>query len=110
MIAKNTTSLHLAVKICNKEIAENIITNGANVNAKDIIEWTPLHYAVQTDQKEIIELLIAKGADVNAKNNNGRTPLDIATNPENLFKTEEFIELLRKHGGKTSKELKTEGK
>ena len=110
MIAKNTTSLHLSVERCNKEIAENIINNGANVNAKDIIEWTPLHYAVQTDQKEIIELLIAKGADVNAKNNNGRTPLDIATNPENLFKTEEFIELLRKHGGKTSKELKTEGK
>ena len=77
MIAKNTTSLHLAVERCSKEIAENIITNGANVNAK---------------------------------NNNGRTPLDIATNPENLFKTEEFIELLRKHGGKTSKELKTEGK
>ena len=108
MIAKNTTSLHLAVERCNKEIAENIITNGANVNAKDRFDNTPLHYAVQTDQKEIIELLIAKGADVNAKNNNGRTPLDLATNPENLFKTEEFLELLRKHGGKTSKELKTE--
>ena len=109
MIAKNTTSLHLSIEKCNNEIAENIITNGANVNAKDIIEWTPLHYAVQTDQKEIIELLIAKGADVNAKNNNGRTPLDIATNPENLFKTEEYIELLRKHGGKMAYELKAEG-
>ena len=110
MIAKNTTSLHLAVKSYNKEISENIITNGANVNAKDIIEWTPLHYAAQTGQKEIIELLIAKGADVNAKNNNGRTPLDIATNPEKLFKSEEFIELLRKHGAKTGDELKAEGK
>ena len=113
MIAKNTTSLHFAVERCNKEIAENIITNGANVNAKDIIEWTPLHYAVQTDQKEIIELLIAKGADVNAKNNNGRTPLDMVFIKTKISLTKrrrsEIAELLGKHGGKTKKELEAAG-
>ena len=110
MIAKNTTSLHLAVERCNKEIAENNITNGANVNAKDIIEWTPLHYAVQTDQKEIIELLIAKGADVNARIEDGGsykgvTPLDLAISR----KQTETTDLLRKHGGKTAEELKAAG-
>jgi len=55
----------------------------------------------------VAELLIAKGADVNAKmdvnaNVNGETPLDEADG--------ETADLLRKHGGKTGEELKTEGK
>ena len=54
--------------------------------------------------KEIIELLIAAGADVNAKTKRGETPLDWAK------KYPETADLLRKHGGKTGEELKTEGK
>ena len=55
-------------------------------------------------------LLIANGADVNAKDEDGLTPLDIATHPENPNDTDEIADLLRKHGGKTSAELKAEGK
>ena len=55
-------------------------------------------------------LLIANGADVNAKDEDGLTPLDIATHPENPNDTDEIADLLRKHGGKTSEELKAEGK
>ena len=54
-------------------------------------------------------LLIANGADVNAKDEDGLTPLDIATHPENPNDTDEIADLLRKHGGKTSAELKAEG-
>ena len=54
--------------------------------------------------KEVVELLIAKGADVNAKGWDGRTPVDYA------IRKEEIADLLRKHGGKTAKELKAEGK
>ena len=53
---------------------------------------------------EIIELLIANGADVNAKNNGGKTPLDWAAWKKEIAK------LLRKHGGKTTEELKAKGK
>jgi ankyrin repeat protein len=52
--------------------------------------------------KEIAELLIAAGADVNTKDDRGDTPLDWADG--------ETADLLRKHGGKTGKELKAEGK
>jgi len=57
-------------------------------------------------QKEIAELLIAEDANVNAKGTGGRTPLNTAI----IFGRKEIEDLLRKHGGKTKRELKAEGK
>jgi cytohesin len=65
-----------------------------------------LQLAAHGGHKEIAELLIAAGADVNAKDDDGDTPLDQAI----LDKQPETADLLRKHGGKTAKELRAEGK
>ena len=100
------TPLHIAAEEGHKEIAELLIAEGADVNAKSEADATPLHYAASWGGKEIVELLIAAGADVNAKNDNGNTPLDWAI----LRKHTETADLLRKHGGKTAEELKAEGK
>ena len=71
---------------------------------------------------ELVELLIASDADVNAKLQNGKTSLDLAIDTINgdiylhppnspAFDTyHKIADLLRKHGGKTSEELKAEGK
>ena len=56
--------------------------------------------------KGLVELLIAQGAEVNAENTYNRTPLDRAEENE----LTEIVELLRKHGGKTRKELREERK
>ena len=86
-----------------KEIAEALIDAGADVNATGFASQTPLHSAANI---EIVELLISKGADVNATDRYGNTPLDEAIDYENT----KTADLLRKHGGKTSSELKAEGK
>ena len=79
--------------------------NNIDVNAADVLDKTALHYAAAEDHKEIAELLIGKGADVNAKNEKDETPLDCGTKN----KRSKISDLLRKHGGKTSEELKAAG-
>jgi ankyrin repeat protein len=109
------------------EPAKQAIADGADVNAKGERGLTPLHFAVvaalDSGDNKVIELLIANGADVNAKDDSGLTPLDsvkrlseAATLVKRLRelqgKTDDIpvADLLRKHGGKTAKELKAEGK
>ncbi len=91
-----------AAKDGNIAAVKQAITDGANVNTKDADAWTPLFFATGLRHKELVALLIAKGADVNAKDKFGETPIGWAD--------AETDELLRKHGGKTAKELKAEGK
>ena len=131
------TPLHFAKT---KEIADLLISKGADVNAKEAKNRiTPLHWAAWRGRKEIAELLIAKGADLNTKNKDGGTPLHNAAwkghveiakllivknadvNAKDVEgqtpldwaeeeKHKEIADLLRKHGGKTGEELKAEGK
>ena len=100
-------SLLNAVSRSHKEIVELLIAKGADVNVRDLFGRALLHFS---KTKEITELLISAGADVNAKNETGavkgETPLDFAIHNDET----EIADLLRKHGGKTKKELKAEGK
>ena len=108
--AGGVTPLHQAALRGNKEVAELLIANGADVNEMSKFGDTLLHFAAFGGHKEIVELLIAEGADVNAMNNDGETPLDEATDSDHLNDTAETADVLRKHGGKTWKELEAEGK
>ena len=77
---------------------------GTDVDTRDDVNgWTPLHFAAVDGHKEVAELLITKGASVNAKDKDGRTPLDLAK------PYPEIADLIRKHGGKTKKELEAAG-
>jgi len=57
------------------EIVKLLISNGADVNAKDSTGYTPLMYAIWSEKTETAKLLINNGADVNAKDSTGYTPL-----------------------------------
>ena len=82
------------------EVVELLINNEVDVNAKDKYGCTPLHDAAEYSHLEIAEMLINRAPDMNALDNNGATPFDLANG--------ETADLIRKHGGKTGKELKAE--
>ena len=95
----------------NIEVVKQQLAAGADVHAKLKDGTTPLHPAAAWGQKEIVKLLIAEGADVNAKSDFGGTPLDWAEVVEDWHVSEDIVvkketaDILRKHGGKTWREL-----
>jgi cytohesin len=90
----------------NVEDVKGYLANGVDVDERDeLYAGTPLHFAAYSGN-EVVELLIANGADVNAKNQADATPLDKAIEKNR----DETVSLLRKHGGKTKKELEAAGK
>ena len=97
-------SIYIAAMSGNIEAVKQHLNDGAEVNAKNSDGRTPLHLAAFGGHKEIVELLIAKGANVNVKFEDGKTALNWVSSRG------EIANLLRKHGGKTKKELEAEGK
>ena len=97
-------SIYRAAELGKIEVVKKYLDSGGNINVKSDSGMTPLHHAAYRENKEVVELLIAKGASLNAQDLAGRTPLNVATRYERT----EIADLLRKHGGKTSEELKAE--
>ena len=97
-------SIHEAAEDGNIEAVKQHLAAGTDVNAENIREQTPLHSAIRVGNTEIAALLIANGADVNAIHIRS-TPLDWAIRRRHP----ETVDLLRKHGGKTKKELEAAG-
>src|SRR5260370_10422126 len=72
------TPLHFATQKGHKDVAELLLANKADVNAKSIGGETPLHVAALNGQKELAELLLANKADVNSRTIDEQTPLHFA--------------------------------
>jgi len=81
------TPLHLAARKGFQAVAEVLLANRADANAKDNAGQTPLFSAVQGGQTKIVQMLIAAGANPNLKDGKDNTVLNFAikTSPE-MFK------------------------
>ena len=92
------------------DLTKMLLAKGADVNVKLKSGETTLHEVARSYSEkhasEVCELLIANGAKINEGNAKGQTPLDEAL----ANKRTNTAEVLRKHGGKTSEELKAEVK
>jgi ankyrin repeat protein len=92
-----------AINLGQAEIAELLISNGANVNARNGSDngSTPLHWAagdrVCKPNVTIAKLLLAKGAEVDARTGAGNTPLIWAAKCKEDGAIE-VAELLLRHG------------
>ncbi len=70
------TSLHYAAYYGHLEIAEILISRGADLDAEDPDYSTPLYLATEQGYLEVVNFLISKGAKVNVKSARwGYTPL-----------------------------------
>ena len=98
------TILYKNITDISADFLEYLVANGADVNMKNAKGFTPLHRAVasRSPSPKKIEFLISHGAKVNARTKAGTTPLDW------VIENKKISDLLRKHGGKTSEELKTQ--
>ena len=70
------TPLHWAAYYGHLEIADILISRGADLDADDPYYSTPLYLAAEEGHPEVVEFLISKGAKVNVKSSwSGYTPL-----------------------------------
>ena len=133
VVVSDALGLQAAVESGNVQAVKHFMNLRLDVNTRMLdlpLGDTVLHEAVFKGHKEIVELLISNGANINSKSsgrleesrmepvlinnhnvliNNHKllsTPLDYAIK----YNRTETADLLRKHGGKTSEELKAEGK
>jgi cytohesin len=61
------TPLHMAARTGQREMADLLLSNGADVNGQVEGGWTPLHEAARSGHENVAKLLIARGAVVNAR-------------------------------------------
>lgn len=54
---------------------KELLSKGADINAKSVEGQSPLHYAATRSDVELARILIENGANIEARNNNGETPL-----------------------------------
>lgn len=91
---RNCTPLHYAADRGDLEITNLLISNGADLLARDTDGDTPLHWAAFKGNSEIVNLLLEKGAEPSPMNKNGDTPLNYAIADRSM----ETIDLLLDNG------------
>lgn len=77
------TPLHRACYSNHVDIANILLSYGADVHARTEFGWTPLHSAVKWSNAECAALMLQHGADVNAESQGQQTPLHIAATVSN---------------------------
>lgn len=71
------------------EKVKNLISAGADINAKDQRGGTPLMWSVLADRRELTRFFIEQGAEINSQDNTGATALMAA-----VVKSPEIVPLL----------------
>ena len=87
------TPLHVIVRRKNQPAVEQLLSAGANPNARGDMGETPLHIAIRGGSIEIVAALVRHGARAGIRTEFGETALDMAI----------------KHGGEIARLVKRSG-
>eukprot|EP00057_Strongylocentrotus_purpuratus_P025738 XP_011680212.1 PREDICTED: transient receptor potential channel pyrexia-like [Strongylocentrotus purpuratus] len=89
MANDESTPLHLAVAeftgdpdldfLNNAKCVEHLLDKGADINAPDVVGYTPLIFAVANSVYDCAEILISRGADMDAKTTNDYNVFHVAS-------------------------------
>lgn len=80
------TLLHLAAELGKIETIELLLEKHADIEAKDVLGFTPLCHAVKNNHQDILRVLINEGAKINVEleiNNRNSSPLSMAVRQRN---------------------------
>jgi hypothetical protein len=78
------------------KIAELLLMNHADIEARDRFGMTPLQRAAWNGRIGVVQVLLMHGAEINVKDNKGRTPLVLAK----AEKHKDVVALLSQHGAR----------
>ena len=94
------TPLHLATRNGHRHIAQFLVQQGSQVNARNFpMQETPLHLAARNGHQLIAQFLIQQGSQVNARNVPSReTPLHLASRNGH----QQIAEVLIQHGSQVN--------
>ncbi|MEX2272231.1 MAG: ankyrin repeat domain-containing protein [Vicinamibacterales bacterium] len=76
--AAKVTALHAAVSSNQPRIVEWLLEAGADVNARQQMDYTPLMGAAANARLDIMAMLLSRGADPTLKTTDGKTAADLA--------------------------------
>lgn len=76
--ANNVAPVHAAAAVCDHGTMRLLLERGADVHARQQLDYTALHGAASRGDIEMAKLLLAHGADRDAKGSDGMTPAAIA--------------------------------
>ncbi len=82
--------LHNACSYGHLEVAELLLSYGAEASVSDLWKFSPLHEAAAKGKFDLCKLLLSRGADAKKKNRDGQTPLDLVKDGD-----EDVADLLR---------------
>ncbi|WP_157149294.1 ankyrin repeat domain-containing protein [Brachyspira pilosicoli] len=75
---RGNTPLHWASMKDRADTVSLLIENGADIEAKDIDNWTALHYSAAFASLQTVEALVDNGADKNSLTKDGNIPVNYA--------------------------------
>lgn len=102
------TSLQQSCKDGRYEVADVLLSHGANIVATDKDGRTALHFASAGGFLDIVKLLIASCADINIKDNDGNLAVDVAKNDEIMALLKKTSEEKQAKNPETNKKMISE--